>query len=145
VQSKLVGHFSGTHSIGQILLVREHQKDSITKFVLVQHSVQLISSVVDTLSIVRVNHENQTLSILVVVSPEGTNFILTSNVPYGEGNVLVFYCLHVEPNRGNGRNDCKCVCKRRQILSEFNPVGEIGNTARITATPYLHRALAYTK
>jgi hypothetical protein len=30
-------------------------------------------------------------------------------------------------------------------LSEFNQVGEIGNTARITATPYLHRALACTK
>jgi hypothetical protein len=51
---------------------------------------------IDTVSVVRVNNEYKTLGILVVVSPQGSDFVLSSNIPHGEANVLVFHGLHVE-------------------------------------------------
>lgn len=32
----------------------------------------------------------------LTVSPQRTDFVLTSDIPYGEANVLVFYSLNVE-------------------------------------------------
>jgi hypothetical protein len=103
--------FSDPGPYGQILLVGEHQKESITELVLVQHALQLLTGLDDTIPIIAVNHEDDTLGVLEVVAPQRTNLILTTDIPHGELNVLVFDRLDVEsctrrqfPGRGGGFN-----------------------------------------
>ena len=81
---------------GQILLVGEHQEESITELVLVQHALQLLTGLDDTIPIVAVNHEDDTLGVLEVVAPQRSNLVLTTDIPHGELNVLVFDSLDVE-------------------------------------------------
>ena len=50
----------------------------------------------DTLSIGGVDDENESLRVLVVVSPEGSDLVLSADVPDGEGNVFVFDGFDVE-------------------------------------------------
>ena len=40
------------------------------------------------------------------MTPQGTNLILSTDVPNGEGNVLVFDRLDVETDGGNGGDNC---------------------------------------
>ena len=54
--------FRGIHGIWQILFVSENQENGISKFVFVQHPVQLLPSFSDSLPIVAVDHEDQSLS-----------------------------------------------------------------------------------
>jgi hypothetical protein len=97
VETQFVGHLSSTHSIGKILLVGKNEQDGVSEFILIQHSVELISSSIDTITIVRVNHEDKALSVLIVVSPEGADLILSSDIPHSEANILVLNSLDVEP------------------------------------------------
>ena len=46
------------------LLVREDEEDGIPEFVLVQHSVQLLLGLADSLAVVAVDDENQPLRVL---------------------------------------------------------------------------------
>merc|ERR1740124_469232 len=91
-------HFSCTHCIRKILLVREYQKDSFTKFILVQHSVHLIAGCVNTVRVVRIYHEDKPLCVLIVVSPEWTDLILTTYIPDGKRDILVLHRLDVKTN-----------------------------------------------
>ena len=50
----------------------------------------------DTLSIGGVDDENEPLRVLVVVSPERSDLVLSADVPDGEGNVFVFDGFDVE-------------------------------------------------
>ena len=50
----------------------------------------------DSFSVGGVDDENKSLRVLVIMSPEGSDFVLSAYVPDGKRNVLVFYCLHVE-------------------------------------------------
>lgn len=36
------------------------------------------------------------LGILEVMPPERPDFILTTNIPYCETNVFIFYCFHIK-------------------------------------------------
>jgi ADP-ribosylation factor 1 len=66
VQAQLISDFGSVHGVWQVLLVGEDQQQSITKLVLVQHALQLFTSFGDTLTVIRVNHEDNTLCILEV-------------------------------------------------------------------------------
>jgi hypothetical protein len=111
VEAKLVCDLGSVHCIletishvrlvdqgtyGQILLVGENQKHSISKFILVQHSLQLLSGLNNTVTIVAVNDEDDTLSVLEVMSPQRSDLILSSNIPHCELDVLVLNGLNVE-------------------------------------------------
>jgi hypothetical protein len=63
--------------------------------------LQFLSGLIDAVSIVAVNHEDDTLGILEVMSPQGSDFVLSTHIPDRELNVLVFYGLDIE---ANGRN-----------------------------------------
>jgi hypothetical protein len=84
---------------GQILLVGEDEKKSISKFVLVQHALQFLAGFDDTITIVGINDEDDTLSILEVVSPQRSDLVLATNVPHCELNVLVLDSLDVKACR----------------------------------------------
>ena len=44
----------------------------------------------------------------LTMAPQGTNFALTTDIPDGEGDVLVFDCLDIESYR-NGKADISLV------------------------------------
>lgn len=81
---------------GQILLVREYEEKSISQLVLVQHALKLLASLDDTVTIVAVNDEDDTLGVLEVMPPQRPNLVLATNIPHGELNVLVLDSLDVE-------------------------------------------------
>lgn len=80
----------------QILLVGENKEESIAEFIFVQHALQLFPGLDDTVTIVAVDHEDNTLGVLEVVSPERTDLVLTTDIPHGKLNVLVLDGLDVE-------------------------------------------------
>lgn len=84
------------NAYGQILLVSEDKEEGIPQLVLVQHPLELLASLNNTVAIVAVDDEDDTLGVLEVMPPERTNLVLASDIPYGEGDVLVLDCLDVE-------------------------------------------------
>lgn len=101
VQTEALSHFGGAHGIRKILLVSEHKKDRIAKLVLAKHAVKLITGGISTLTIIGINHKDEALSILIVVSPQGSDLVLPSDIPHSEADVLVLHSFHVEPNGGD--------------------------------------------
>lgn len=85
-----------TNTYWQILFVCEDQKNSIPELILVQHTLQFLSGLDNTVTIVAINNEDDTLCVLEVMSPQGSNLVLSTNIPYRELNVLVFDSLDVE-------------------------------------------------
>ncbi len=81
---------------GQILFVGENQKNGISEFILVQHTLQFFPGLDNTIAIIAVNDEDDALGILEVMSPQGSDLILSTNIPYGELNVFVLDSLDVE-------------------------------------------------
>lgn len=78
------------------MLVSENKEKSVTEFIFVQHALQLFAGLNDTVTVVAVDNEDDTLGVLEVVSPEGTDLVLTTDIPHGKLNVLVFDGLNVE-------------------------------------------------
>jgi hypothetical protein len=81
---------------GQILLVGENQKNGISKLILVQHALQFLPGLNNTVTIIAVNDEDDTLGVLEVMSPQRSDLVLSTHIPYCELNVLVFDSLNVE-------------------------------------------------
>ena len=87
---------AGIWTYGKILLIGEDKQKSVTAFVLIQHALEFFSCFDDTISIVGVDDEDDTLSVLEIVSPKRSNLVLPANIPHCELNVLVFDSLDVE-------------------------------------------------
>lgn len=66
VESQFIGDFSGVHGVGKILFVRENEKESITKLILIEHALKLLACLGNTFTIVRINYEYDSLGILEV-------------------------------------------------------------------------------
>ena len=88
--------FCEKRAYGKILLVGEDQEDGVPQLILVQHALQLLTGLDDTVAIVGVNNEDDTLSVLEVMSPERSDLVLSTDIPHGEGDVLVLHSLDVE-------------------------------------------------
>jgi len=71
VKSELVCDLGGVHGVGKILLVGKDKEESVAELILVQHAQKLIAGLIDTITIVRVDHENDTLSVLEIYRREG--------------------------------------------------------------------------
>lgn len=80
----------------QILFIGEDQEQSISELILIQHPLKFLTGLTDTLSVVRVDDKDNSLSVLKVMAPKGTNLVLTTNIPHSEGNVLVLDSLDVK-------------------------------------------------
>lgn len=80
----------------KILLVGEDQKKSISQLVLVEHTLQLLAGLNDTVTIVAVDDEDDTLGVLEVMSPQRSDLVLSSNIPHGELDILILNSLDVE-------------------------------------------------
>lgn len=90
------GKGDGGVTYGQILLVGEDQENGIPQLVLVEHALELLTGLDDTVAIVAVDDEDDTLGVLEVMSPQRTNLVLATDIPHGELNVLVLDSLDVE-------------------------------------------------
>jgi hypothetical protein len=71
-------------TIGQVLLVRKHQQQALLHLAIVENLVQLGPRLVDTLPVLRVDDEDETLCTGVVVTPQGSNLVLSSDVLRGK-------------------------------------------------------------
>jgi hypothetical protein len=113
VKTQLVGDLGGVHGVlklcqqrskyywiqitdWQILLVGEDQKNGISELILVQHALQFLSGLNNTIAIIAVNNEDDALSVLEVMSPQRSDLVLSTDIPYSELNVLIFDSLNVE-------------------------------------------------
>ena len=67
--------------------------------------MELIAGLANTVAIVGVDDEDDTLGVLVVVAPERANLVLAADVPHGERDVLVLDSLDVEADGRDGRHD----------------------------------------
>lgn len=81
---------------GKILLVGEDQENGIPQLILVQHALELLPGLNDTVAIVAVDNEDDALGVLEVVSPQRSDLVLTTDIPDGELDVLVLDGLDVE-------------------------------------------------
>jgi hypothetical protein len=66
VETKLVSDFSSIHGIGQVLLIGKNEEKSIAELILIKHPLQFLSCFSNTLPIVGIHDENDTLGILKV-------------------------------------------------------------------------------
>ena len=96
MQAQLIRDLGGVHGVRQILLVREDQEKRISELVLVEHALQLLAGLDDTVAIVAVDDEDDALGVLEVVAPERADLVLSTHVPDGELDVLVLDCFDVE-------------------------------------------------
>ncbi len=119
VETKLIGNFRSIHSIlsssqysrdfgerdtiarayRKILFIGKDQEHSIPQLILIQHTLQLLTSFRHTVTIVAINNEDDTLRILEVMPPERSDLILSTNIPHGKLDVFVFNSLYVEACR----------------------------------------------
>lgn len=122
VQAELVGDLGGVHRVRQVLLVGKHEQDGVAQLVLVQHALEFLARLVDTVAVVRVDDKDDALRVLEVCAlcvsfvsvnldavrikvaghtmpPEGTDLVLTTDVPHRERDVFVFDRLDVEACR----------------------------------------------
>ena len=105
MEAELVGDLSDRHGLREILLVSKDEEDSVAELILGQHLVELVVGLGDTLAVVRVDNEDETLGVLEVVPPERTDLVLASHIPHGEVDVLVLDRLDVEADGGDRRHD----------------------------------------
>ena len=105
MQPQLVRDLGRVHGVRQVLLVGEDEEDGLTQLVLSEHSVELVPGLGYPLSVVAVHHEDESLSVLEVMSPQRSDLVLTAHVPHCEADVLVLHSLHVEPDGGDGGHD----------------------------------------
>jgi len=101
-QTHLLLDLRRLHCICQILLVSENEYDGFSHFSVVDDPMEFLSGLLDSIAVVAVHHENQALSSHVVMTPQRTNLVLTSNVPNVEFDVFVVDCFYVESYCGNG-------------------------------------------
>ena len=55
--------------------------------------------------VLKANHKNEPLRVLVVVAPERADLVLATDIPHREGDVLVVDSLNVEADGRDGSDD----------------------------------------
>lgn len=66
MQTKFIGDFRRIHGIGKILLISKDQEKGVPKLVFVKHTLEFFTCLRDTFSVVGVDNEDDTLSILKI-------------------------------------------------------------------------------
>merc|ERR1712146_364228 len=61
VEAELVSDLCSVHRVGQILLVRKDEQNSLAQLVLVEHTVKLVAGLANTVAVVGVNNKDHAL------------------------------------------------------------------------------------
>ena len=80
----------------QILLVGENQEKGVPQLILIEHALQFLPCLDNSVAIIAINDEDDTLGVLEVMSPKRSDLVLSTNIPYSELNVLVFNSLDIK-------------------------------------------------
>ena len=104
VKSQLFSDFWNAHH-AHILFVGQDQENGVLEFVFWKHLLKFLSGYLNSFLIWGVDDVNEGLSVLVVVLPELSDFILSSNVPDCELDLLKLNCLDVKSDGWNWWND----------------------------------------
>ena len=105
METELISDLRAGEGTWKILLVSEDEQDGVAKLFLGEHLVELLAVLFNTLAIIRVDDIDETLGVSVVVSPEKSDLVLTTDIPHIEADVLVLDGLYVEANRRDGVDD----------------------------------------
>ena len=100
VQSQLLDNFRDAHD-SHVLLVGKDKQDGVLELVLGQHLLELLSGNLDSFLVRGVDNVDEGLRVLVVVLPELPDFVLSSDVPHGELDLLELNSLNIEPDGGD--------------------------------------------
>ena len=119
----------------------------IPQFIFIQHTIQFILCFICSFSVITINHKDQSLCVLEVMSPERTDLVLPSDVPDRERDVLVLDRLDVEAwggratRRSGGRGQGGATPSVSAAAAE-NPLARPGEnrTARSEARRFRGRA-----
>ena len=71
------------------------------------HFRQFVLSFRDAFPVVGINDKDQALRVLKVMPPQGSDLVLTADIPNGETDVLVFDGFHIE------------TCQRSKVNTRF--------------------------
>ena len=105
METKFISDLGAGECSWKILLVGEDKKDGVAKLFLGEHLVELLTVLLDSLSIVGVNDVDEALCVGVVMSPEKSDLILTTDIPHIERDVLVLDSLDVEADGWDSVDD----------------------------------------
>jgi len=84
------------------LLVGENEQEGVTELIFIQHALEFVTGLANTIAIVGIHDKDDALRVLEVVTPQGTDLVLAPDIPNGEGDILVFNGLNVETDGGDG-------------------------------------------
>merc|ERR1740123_300646 len=102
VQPQFLCHLCRRHGVWQILLVSKNEECCFAHFVFIQHLGQLLTCILNTITVVAVDHVDEAICSLIIVPPERTNLVLATDVPHCETQVFVFYRLDIEADGWDG-------------------------------------------
>jgi len=71
MKTKLIRNLGRVHGIGKILLVGEDKQKGIAKLIFVQHALKFVSGFRDTVTIVGIDDEDDTLGVLEICESGG--------------------------------------------------------------------------
>ena len=101
MEAKLIRDLGACECAWQVLLVGEDEEHGVAQLWLGEHLVELLAVVFNTLSIIGVDDEDEALGVVVVVSPETSELVLTTDIPHFEADLLVLNRLNVKANSGD--------------------------------------------
>lgn len=87
-----------------ILLICKHQKQRLLHLTVIDNTEQLLSCLLNTLRVIRVDDEDQALRAAVIVAPQWPDLVLPADIPHVEFHVLVGYGFDVEADSWDGGN-----------------------------------------
>lgn len=87
-------------TIRQILFISKYQNDGVTHLPIVNYPMQLRARLIHSIPIRTVHYEYKTLCSRIVVSPERSYLILSTDIPNVELDVLVGDGFHVKAHSG---------------------------------------------
>jgi hypothetical protein len=100
VETQLLGDFRNTHH-AHILLVGQDQEHGVLELIFWEHLLKLLSGNLNSFLIWGVDDVDERLGVLVVMLPELSDLILSSDVPHCELDFLEFNSLNVKSDGWN--------------------------------------------
>ena len=104
MKTEFLDNFWNTHNT-HILFVSKNEKGSILKFVFWKHLLEFFSGNIHSFFVRWVNNIDESLGVLIVVLPQLSDLILSSDIPDCEFDLLELDGLDVESDGGYWRDN----------------------------------------
>ena len=78
------------------MFIGKDQEKGVSQLIFIQHALEFLTCFDDTISVIAVDDKDNALGVLEVVSPQGPDLVLSTDVPHSELDVLVFDSLNIE-------------------------------------------------